>query len=106
MFFFFGIIDYQVACVSIVSIVGIVSVVLGTMVLFGRDLGFMERYSCNQFYFHFIFNAFLKKRVKSMPDLSVFTFSKHLRDRGGGFGGGLCGAHWHIVHGTLPRVVQ
>ena len=58
------------------------------------------------FVFHFIFNALLKKRVKSMPDLSVFTFLKHLRDRGGGFGGGLCGAHWHIVHGTLPRVVQ
>ena len=59
--FFFGIIDYQVACVSIVSIVGIVSVVLGTMVLFGRDLGFMERYSCNPFYFHFIVGALLKK---------------------------------------------
>ena len=42
---------HQVACVSIVSIVGIVSVVLGTMVLFGRDLGFMERYSAIHLYF-------------------------------------------------------
>ena len=52
---------HQVACVSIVSIVGIVSVVLGTMVLFGRDLGFMERYSAIHLFSsrHFIFGAFL-----------------------------------------------
>jgi len=62
--------------VSIVSIVGIVSVVLGTMVLFGRDLGFMVRYSSFHFIClpRFIFNVFLKKRVKSMPDLFVLRF--------------------------------